>query len=58
MKLFKKILLFMIIITCFTGCSFKSDDMEDINIYTTIYPINYLLDVLYGNTHIYIVYIL
>lgn len=57
MKLFKKILLFMIIITCFTGCSFKSDDMEDINIYTTIYPINYLLDVLYGkHSHIYSIY--
>ncbi|MBQ6495373.1 MAG: zinc ABC transporter substrate-binding protein [Bacilli bacterium] len=57
MNYFKKIILSIFVLFCFTGCSFKSDDMEDINIYTTIYPINYLLDVLYGkHSHIYSIY--
>ena len=30
-----------------TGCLFKRDTMEDINIYTTIYPLNYLTNYLY-----------
>ena len=39
--------LFLCVLSAFllTGCEvFKSDIMEDIDIYTTIYPINYLLD--------------
>lgn len=32
-----------------TGCFFKRDTMEDIDIYTTVYPINYLVNCLYGN---------
>jgi len=32
-----------------TGCLFKRDTMEDINIYTTIYPLNYLTTYLYGD---------
>jgi len=32
-----------------TGCLFKRDTMEDINIYTTIYPLNYLTNYLYGD---------
>ena len=31
-----------------TGC-FKRDDMEDIDIYTTVYPITYIVQRLYGN---------
>lgn len=31
-----------------TGCIFKRDSMENINIYTTIYPLNYLTSYLYG----------
>ena len=44
--------LFVLIFSLFllTGCSlFKSDVMEDINVYTTTYPINYLIKYLYGN---------
>lgn len=37
-------MLFMV-----TGCFFKRDTMEDIDIYTTVYPINYLISCLYGN---------
>jgi zinc transport system substrate-binding protein len=41
------LLLIMLIFT--TGCDlFKSDVMEDIDAYTTTYPINYLLNSLYG----------
>ena len=44
------VLLFtlVIIITCLTGC-FKKDKMEDINIATTVYPIEYVTKRLYGN---------
>lgn len=31
-----------------TGC-FKSDTMEDIDIYTTVYPVEYIVDRLYGD---------
>lgn len=48
MKFFKKYFLVIIILFFFTGCDLKKGDMENIDIYTTIYPINYLLDVLYG----------
>lgn len=42
------ILLLTLFIT--TGCElFKSDVMDDINIYTTIYPVNYLITYLYGD---------
>lgn len=45
----KKILL--ILLTTFlmlSGCSFTKDSMEDITVYTTIYPVKYLIDNLYG----------
>ena len=45
----KKFLLmlsvFLVIIT--TGC-FKRDSMEDITIYTSVYPIEYIVNQLYG----------
>lgn len=46
----KKIITVMALIitaTCLTGC-FKKDRMEDINIATTIYPIEYVTKRLYG----------
>ena len=49
MKLFKKGLLLGSILFLLSGCFFKRDSMEDITIYTTSYPINYLVDYLYGN---------
>ena len=46
-----KILLTIIGVFLLTGCSvFKSDVMEDIDVYTTTYPANYLIKYLYG-TH-------
>ena len=46
----KKILILLItMITLLSGCSFAKDSMEDITIYTTIYPVKYLIDSLYGD---------
>ena len=51
MKRIKKIikcLSLVLIVTLFTGCT--HDSMEDITIYTSVYPIEYITNVLYG-TH-------
>lgn len=47
----KLMLVGIIVFTVFiTGCDlFKSDIMDDIDIYTTIYPVNYLITYLYGD---------
>lgn len=56
---FKKIIslfLILVISISMTGC-FKSDTMEDIDIYTTVYPIEYIVDRLYGDySNIYSIY--
>lgn len=31
-----------------TSCIFKRDDLEGVNIYTTVYPVEYVVDYLYG----------
>lgn len=47
----KKIFILLLSLFLLTGCQvFKSDAMEDIEVYTTTYPINYLVNYLYG-TH-------
>ena len=52
--------IFILLIFCIIllpGCSINKDTMEDIEIYTTIYPIRYLIDSLYGsNSTIYSIY--
>lgn len=45
----KKFITFLIFIITLTGCNIKRDDLEDINIYTTIYPTEYITNRLYGN---------
>ena len=53
----KKILCLLVIVFMVTGCIFKRDTMENIDIYTTVYPINYLINCLYGNnSQIYSIY--
>lgn len=49
----KKKLLFIMLLLCFTttGC-FKRDNMEDINIITTAYPIEFVTNDLYGDNSI------
>ena len=44
----KKIILVLLGCFCLTGC-FKRDSMEDINIYTTIYPLQFITQALYGD---------
>lgn len=50
MKILKKLSLLLIIPLLITGCNLNinNDSMENIEIYTTIYPINYLTNYLYG----------
>ena len=47
MKLLKNITILGVIVMLLCGCSIENDDMENINIYTTTYPINYLISSLY-----------
>lgn len=49
MKLIKLISIFLVTTLLLTGCLFKRDTMENIDIYTTIYPLNYLTNYLYGD---------
>jgi len=50
-NIIKLILITTMAITLCTGC-FKRDDMEDINIITTVYPLEYVLNKLYGENSI------
>lgn len=56
MKKYKILFLtFLLILTC--SCSFKKDDLEDADIYTTVYPIEYISKYLYSeHGNIYSVY--
>lgn len=57
MKKLKLLFVTIVITVLLSGCSIKKDSMEDINIYTTIYPVRYLIDSLYGtNSTIYSIY--
>ena len=47
MKKIKVLLLAIISATLLTGC-FKRDNMDNITIYTTTYPIQYLVEQIYG----------
>lgn len=50
-------ILFILSIFMLSGCSINSDNMEDIDIYTTIYPIRFLINSLYGDySTIYSIY--
>lgn len=49
MKRIRRCCYLFIMLIMLTGCFFKRDTMEDIDIYTTVYPINYLVNCLYGN---------
>lgn len=55
----KKKIMFLLItmILLLSGCNINKDTMEDITIYTTTYPVRYLIDSLYGeNSTIYSIY--
>ena len=48
MKILKKIIFVGVILLCMTGC-LKKDSYEDIKIYSTVYPIEYITNKLYGS---------
>ena len=48
MKKISYLIILLLILFSVTGC-FKRDSMEDVTIYTTVYPIEYLTNELYGN---------
>ena len=54
----KKIILLILSIFLLTGCSlFKSDALMDVDVYTTTYPVSYIINYLYGdNANIYSIY--
>ena len=57
MRYLKKILLLVIVVLLVSGCEFHSNKMDDISIYTTTYPINYLITSLYGeHSRVYSIY--
>ena len=47
-RIIKGLFVLLVVLTLSTSC-IKRDDMENINIYTTIYTINYIIERLYGN---------
>ncbi len=47
MKKIKVLMSLFVITTCMTSC-FKRDYLEDVDIYTTVYPIQFITDYLYG----------
>ncbi|MBQ8192858.1 MAG: zinc ABC transporter substrate-binding protein [Bacilli bacterium] len=57
MKKLNFCILLILSVSILNGCSINKDNMEDIDIYTTIYPIKYLINSLYGeNSTIYSIY--
>ena len=57
MKKIKLLVLLLGVFVLLSGCSFTKDSMEGITIYTTIYPVKYLISSLYGEySTIYSIY--
>lgn len=57
MKNIKKLILLFCLALFITGCEINKNNMEDITIYTTTYPINYLINTLYeDHAKIYSIY--
>lgn len=51
------LILTITILILLTGCTNTEQNMEDINIYTSTYPLNYLINYLYGeNSKVYSIY--
>ena len=52
MKKLKIITLLLVAILFITSCSFKTNKLDDAKIYTTIYPVKYIMEYLYGDNSI------
>lgn len=48
MKKMKYLIISLVMILVLSGCSFKNNTLENAKIYTTIYPVEYIIDYLYG----------
>ena len=52
----KKLIPMLLMLFLLTGC-FKQDNLDGIDIYTTVYPIEYIVTKLYGNhSNVYSIY--
>ena len=49
LKLFKTFCLLTLFTLILSSCSIKKDDLEGATIYTTVYPVNYLVKYLYND---------
>ena len=57
MKILKKLSILICILFLTSGCQNKNNNMENISIYTTTYPINFLINSLYeDHSKIYSIY--
>ena len=57
MKVFKNLSIILCSLLILTGCEIKNNSMKDITIYTTTYPINYLINSLYSDySKVYSIY--
>lgn len=45
----KKIIVLLLALLALSGCSLKKTNLEDSTIYTTIYPVKYIMEYLYGD---------
>jgi len=52
MKKIKMLILSICMITILGGCSFKETNLENAKIYTTVYPIEYITNYLYGENSV------
>jgi len=48
MKRIRIVITSLMILFLVSGCSFKTNKLENAKIYTTIYPVEYIIDILYG----------
>lgn len=48
MKKIKLLIMSILAISLLNGCSLKTNNLENAKIYTTIYPVEYIIDYLYG----------
>lgn len=47
-KRIKEILMLVLVVFGLSGCMIKRDNLENVDIYTTVYPIEFIVDSLYG----------